>query len=82
MHPALAAWFRQYCTALVLVGVRLIPLGQTAGQILLARLGATIFDAVELAQTRGIEDMASFAPGQDLAGVMHRDVLTTRLYIS
>jgi urease accessory protein len=82
LHPAMAAWFRQYCAALVSVGVRLIPLGQTAGQVLLARLGAAILDAVELAQARGIEDMASFSPGQDLAGIMHRDVLTTRLYIS
>jgi urease accessory protein len=81
-QSALVAWFRQYCAALVSVGVRLIPLGQTAGQMLLARLGTVIFDAAELAHTRNIEDMASFAPGQELASIVHRDVLTTRLYIS
>lgn len=80
--PALVAWFRQSCAALVSVGVRLIPLGQTAGQELLARLGALIVDAVELALERDSADLASFAPGQELAGIMHRDVLTTRLYIS
>jgi urease accessory protein len=80
--PALAAWFRHYCASMVSVGVRLIPLGQTAGQELLARLGAPICDAVALALERGVDDMASFAPGQELAGIMHRDALTTRLYIS
>jgi urease accessory protein len=78
----LAAWFRHYCASLVSVGVRLIPLGQTAGQVLLARLGPAILDAVDLALARDIDDMTSFAPGQDLAGISHRDILTTRLYIS
>jgi urease accessory protein len=82
MPAALTAWFRQQCAALVSVGVRLIPLGQTAGQVVLARLGKTVFEAIELASTKDLEDMGSLAPGQELAGIMHRDVLTTRLYIS
>jgi urease accessory protein len=80
--PALTAWFRHYCASMASVGVRLIPLGQTAGQELLARLGAPIRDAVALALERDVDGMASFAPGQELAGIMHRDALTTRLYIS
>ena len=60
----------------------LIPLGQTAGQMLLARLGTTIVSAVECTHERAIDDMTSFAPGQELAGIIHRDVLATRLYIS
>jgi urease accessory protein len=80
--PALVAWFRQYCASMVSVGVRLMPLGQTAGQELLVRLGEPIRDAVALALERDVDDMASFAPGQELAGIMHRDVLPTRLYIS
>jgi urease accessory protein len=82
VRPALIAWFRHYCASLVWVGVRLIPLGQTEGQMLLARLATSILDAVELALGRDVDAMASFAPGQELAGIMHRDVLTTRLYIS
>jgi urease accessory protein len=82
LPPALAAWFRHYAASLISVGVRLIPLGQTEGQVLLARLGTTILAAVELALGRDIEAIGSFAPGQELAGMMHRDVLTTRLYIS
>lgn len=82
LQPAVMAWFRQHCAALVSVGVRLIPLGQTEGQALLARLGERIVGAVELALERSIDDLASFAPGQEVAGLMHRDVLTTRLYIS
>ena len=79
---ALAAWFRHYCASLVSVGVRLIPLGQTEGQALLARLGTAMFEAVERTFGQDIDDMTSFAPGQELAGITHRDVLTTRLYIS
>jgi urease accessory protein len=82
LPPALAAWFRQSCAALVSVGARLIPLGQTEGQALLARLGTPVLEAVELALGRDADDLASFAPGQELAGMIHRDVLTTRLYIS
>jgi urease accessory protein len=82
LQPALLAWFRQHCAALVSVGVRLIPLGHTAGQVLLAHLGERILGAVELALERDVDELASFAPGQELAGMLHRDVLTTRLYIS
>jgi urease accessory protein len=82
LRPALAAWFRQHCASQVSVGVRLIPLGQTAGQALLARLGTTIIAAVARTLAQDIDDMTSFAPGQELAGILHRDVLTTRLYIS
>jgi urease accessory protein len=78
----MSAWFRHYCACMVSVGVRLIPLGQTAGQMLLARLGTTIVAAVERTVGQDIDDMTSFAPGQELAGIIHRDVLTTRLYIS
>jgi urease accessory protein len=82
LPPALMAWFRQHCAALVSAGVRLIPLGQTEGQALLAQLGAPVLEAVELALGRDADDLASFAPGQELAGMMHRDALSTRLYIS
>lgn len=82
MEHALAAWFRQYCASLVSVGVRLLPLGQTQGQDLLARLGTTILKAVEHTLGQGIDEMTSFAPGRELAGIIHRDLLTTRLYIS
>ncbi len=82
LQPALAAWFRQHCALLASVGVRLMPLGQTAGQALLARLGTTIDAAVERTLAQDIDDMTSFAPGQELAGIIHRDGLTTRLYIS
>jgi urease accessory protein len=82
LQPALLAWFRQHCAVLVAVGVRLIPLGQTAGQTLVAMLGTTIATAVEQTMARTSDDMTSFAPGQELAGIMHRDVLSTRLFVS
>jgi urease accessory protein UreF len=82
VEHTLAAWFRQYCASLVSVGVRLIPLGQTQGQDLLARLGTTIIEAVECTVRQGIDEMTRFAPGRELAGIIHRDLLTTRLHIS
>lgn len=82
LRPALTAWFRQYCASLVTIGVRLVPLGQTDGQAVLTRLGPTILDVVELACGRGMDEITSFAPGQELAGIMHHDRLTTRLYLS
>jgi urease accessory protein len=78
----LTAWFRQYCASLVSVGVRLIPLGQTQGQDLLARLGTTLLEAVERTLGQAIDEMMSFTPGRELAGIIHRDLLATRLYIS
>jgi urease accessory protein len=78
----MAAWFRQYCASVVSVGGRLMPLGQTEGQALLARLGTTILDVVENTLGQHLDDMSSFAPGQDLAGIINHDLLTTRLYIS
>jgi urease accessory protein UreF len=50
--------------------------------MLLVRLGTTIVTAVERTFAQEIDAMTSFAPGQELAGIRHRDVLTTRLYIS
>ena len=82
LEYALAAWLRHHCASLVSVGVRLIPLGQTEGQALLVHLGTTVVEAVERTLGLEIDDMTSFAPGQELAGIIHRDVLTTRLYIS
>jgi urease accessory protein len=82
LEHALAAWFRHYCASLISVGVRLIPLGQTEGQVLLTRLGTTLLEAVERTFEQDIDDMTSFVPGQELAGIIHRDLLITRLYIS
>jgi urease accessory protein len=82
LHPALVAWFRNHCASLVTSGVRLIPLGHTHGQTVLVRLGPVILDAAELACGREREDLASFAPGHELTGMIHRDRLTTRLYLS
>jgi hypothetical protein len=45
-------------------------------------LGTTIVTAVKRTLAQNIDDMTSFAPGQELAGIIHRDVLITRLYIS
>lgn len=50
--------------------------------MLLARLGTTILKAVERTLGQGIDEITSFATGRELAGIIHRDLLTTRLYIS
>lgn len=65
----------------VLAGVKIIPLGQTAGQILLLALGEKIGPAV----TRGLllteDDIGSSSPALALAGCFHESQYT-RLYRS
>jgi urease accessory protein len=66
---------------LALAGVKLIPLGQTAGQRILHRLG----DATNLAVQRGLalpdEDMGASAPAQAIASSRH-ETQYTRLFRS
>ncbi len=66
----------------VAAAVRLVPLGQVEGQILLRRLYATLAPAVERAASASrLEDLGGFAPAFEIEGMAH-EVLETRLFIS
>ena len=72
-----------YATALLLVGasLRLLPIGQVAGQSLLHRLGPLIADLAAAAEKKGVGDLSSFVPGIEIAGMRHA-TLEARLFRS
>jgi len=65
----------------VSAGVRLIPLGQTDGQRVLAALEAPIAQMAERALATPIEDIGSATLRADIAGMRH-ETQYTRLFRS
>ena len=63
------AW--AWCEAQVAVAVKLVPLGQTAGQRVLAALGAAIPAVVATARAAGDDVLGTCAPGAALAASWH-----------
>jgi urease accessory protein len=55
----------------VLAALKLVPLGQVAGQELLLELGATIPRVVGAARTQGDDELSNFAPGLAIASSRH-----------
>jgi urease accessory protein len=73
------AWI--VCEAQVAAAVKLVPLGQTAGQRLLAGLGAEIPLAVGRALCAGDDQLGACSPGAALASAWHEGE-PVRLYCS
>ena len=80
-QPALTAYIWAWLENQVLAAVKLVPLGQVAGQRLLASLGAAIPSAVETAMTVADDELSTFAPGLALASARH-ETQYTRLFRS
>jgi urease accessory protein len=80
-RDGLHAFFHAIAANLVSAGVRLIPLGQTDGQRVLAGLEPGVSAAVDQGLSLGIEDIGSAAPVIDLAS-MHHETQYTRLFRS
>lgn len=80
--PAAASAYL-YATAAMLVNaaLRLLPIGQLDGQRTLARLRPRIADLGERAAAAALDDMWSFTPGLELAGLAHAE-LDRRLFRS
>jgi urease accessory protein len=70
-----------WCEQLVAAAVKLIPLGQTAGQRLLLGLGAMIPAAVRAGCALADEDLGETAPGLGIASARH-ETQYTRLFRS
>ncbi|MDX1434993.1 MAG: urease accessory UreF family protein [Gammaproteobacteria bacterium] len=66
---------------LTLAAVKLVPLGQIAGQRMLFDLGSEIPDLCASAARREPDDIAAGAPGQALASALHESQ-ATRIYQS
>ena len=80
-EPALTAYVWSWLENQTLAAMKTIPLGQSAGQRLLARVGSRIPAAVALARSIADEDVNTFAPGLALASSRH-ETQYTRLFRS
>jgi urease accessory protein len=78
---SLPAFLQSYTTNLVTAGVRLIPLGQTDGQLAIAALEQTALLAAEQVEKATIEDLGSAGFMVDLASMAH-ETQYTRLFRS
>jgi urease accessory protein len=79
--PALHAFLHSVAANLVSAGVRLIPLGQTDGQRVLAALEEPIAQTVECALVTAIDDIGTATLRADIAGMRH-ETQYTRLFRS
>lgn len=70
-EAALAAYIWSWLENQVLAAIKTVPLGQLAGQRLLADLGARIPAVVMIARALAAADVSSFAPGLALASSRH-----------
>ena len=73
---ALPAFLQSYIANLVMAGVRLIPLGQTQGQLVVAELERAVLTASAHAQDAVIDDLGSAAFMVDLASMAHETQYT------
>jgi urease accessory protein len=81
LEPALAAFLQAVVANWVSAGVRLIPLGQTQGQRVLAALEGTVAATARRALAAPLADLGAAAFRADLAGVRHEGQYT-RLFRS
>jgi len=78
---ALPAFLQGYVANLVTAGVRLVPLGQTDGQLAVAELEQSVLTASVHARNATIDDLGSAAFMVDLASMAH-ETQYTRLFRS
>ena len=78
---ALPAFLQSYVANLVIAGVRLVPLGQTDGQLAIAALEQAVLATCAEAEKLGIDDVGSAAFMVDLASMAH-ETQYTRLFRS
>ena len=81
LRPALAGWLAAFAANLVSAGVRLVPLGQTDGQIATAALHPTVEAAADAAMDTDPDMIGSAAPLLDLLSMRH-ETQYTRLFRS
>jgi urease accessory protein len=78
---ALPAFLQSYLANLVTAGVRLVPLGQTDGQLVIAELEPAVLTVAAQAEQATIHDLGSTAFLVDLASASH-ETQYTRLFRS
>ena len=80
-EAALAGFAFAWCESQVAAAVKIVPLGQTAGQRILARLASGIADAVEGARRVKDAEIGASEPGLAIASALH-ETQYTRLFRS
>ncbi|TDH63411.1 urease accessory protein UreF [Dankookia rubra] len=81
LRPALAGWLAAFAANLVSAGVRLVPLGQTDGQVATAALHPVVDAATEAALAADLDTLGTAAPMLDLLSMRH-ETQYTRLFRS
>jgi urease accessory protein len=81
LPPALHCYVHALAANLISAGMRLIPLGQSDGQRVLAALEPVVAAAVARALVTALDDVGGAAMRADLAG-MHHETQYTRLFRS
>ena len=79
--PALFSYLHSVAANLVSAGTRLIPLGQTDGQIAIARLVPVVSQVCAEAQGTALDDLGTAAPLVELCSLRH-ETQYTRLFRS
>ncbi|MEL6800358.1 MAG: urease accessory UreF family protein [Pseudomonadota bacterium] len=74
-----ALYLQSFASNLVAGAVRFVPLGQSAGQAVLAALHPLILDVARRAATASVEDITSAVPGADLAAMAH-ETMDVRIF--
>ncbi|WP_009633136.1 urease accessory protein UreF [Synechocystis sp. PCC 7509] len=81
LQSLILGYLHSWATNLITAGVKLIPLGQTAGQILLHELHANISDAATEIMSLEDDELSSCSWGLSLASMAH-ETQYTRLFRS
>lgn len=81
LEPAAEAYFHGFVSTVSSAGVRLIPLGQTDGQRIVAALADDVGEAAARAPVSTLDDAGSAVPMIDILSAMH-ETQHTRLFRS
>ena len=73
LETALPAWLNAFAASLVSVGVRLVPLGQSAGLQVLAELHPLIATVAERASRSTLDDLGAATILSDIAAMRHEE---------
>jgi urease accessory protein len=79
--PALRAFLQALAANWISAGIRLIPLGQTDGQHILAAVETAVAESAARAQTTPLDELGTCALRADIAGMKH-ETQYTRLFRS
>ncbi len=81
LEQAATAYLQGFTANLVSAAVRLVPLGQTDGQLALAALAPVVSEIAAQAQTATLDDIGTAAPMVDILSMIH-ETQYTRLFRS